>query len=139
MGVEAPVLCKGAKSAPCVPYIVGVEAPIAVCCGCGGTHCRTLWVWRHPLPYVVGVEAPIAVRCGCGGTHCRTLWVWRHPCLLKGWVGTFSLHAGTQSSHFVTVLHWHCTLFLLSGIGFDNNCKSSAEVIWFHLFFVLFL
>jgi len=42
MGVEAPMLCKGAKSVPCVLYIVGVEAPML----CKGA-------------YILGVEAPM--------------------------------------------------------------------------------
>ena len=70
--------------------------------------CCTSWVWRHPC---FAKEQNLSLVC------CMS-WVWRHPCFLKGQDRILSLHASTLSSHFATVIHWHCTLFLLSGVQF---------------------
>ena len=47
MGVEAPMLCKGAKSVPCFLYVVGVEAPMLGKEQNLSLVQRMSWVWRH--------------------------------------------------------------------------------------------
>ena len=84
MGVEAPMLCKAAKSVPCAAYIMCVEACM-LCKGAKSVPC---------VAYDVGVEATTPSESERLGQN-------------------LSLRASTLSGHSATVIHWHCTLFLL--------------------------
>ena len=66
MDVEAPTLCKGAKSVPCAPYIVGVKAS---------------------TPSEGQEQNPFSLRAGTLSDHFPTVIHWHRTLFLLFWIG----------------------------------------------------